>query len=275
MLPPASRESREEQRNEDDQSDTAGIPQQLVVSVVSFPSESQAALLALIDAEPANDEQRTGVQEWLGRLCRAAQRALPASGVGLSLIASSGAQALSVASSSVSEVVEELQFVLGEGPCRDAYAARQPVLAADLSLDTRWPAYSAAARNEGVEAVFAFPLHIGSACLGILDVYQDRPGLLAPNTITQAVIFAEVAIMTILEDPHEGGADEALFEADDGETNRLELYQAQGMVTVQLGVGLSEAMARLRAYAFANDRRLRDVAYDIVTRKLSLEKDDQ
>ena len=38
------------------------------------------------------------------------------------------------------------------------------------------------------------------------------------------------------------------------------LYQAQGMVMVQLGVDLAEAMARLRAHAYAVDRRLADVA---------------
>ena len=55
----------------------------------------------------------------------------------------------------------------------------------------------------------------------------------------------------------------------------MEVYQAQGMVMVQLDVSLQEAMSRLRAYAYVNDRRLNDVAADIVTGKLRMEVDSE
>ena len=45
------------------------------------------------------------------------------------------------------------------------------------------------------------------------------------------------------------------------------------MLTVQLGVPVKEAFARLRAYAYAQDRRLADVARDIVARRLRLQGD--
>jgi hypothetical protein len=46
------------------------------------------------------------------------------------------------------------------------------------------------------------------------------------------------------------------------------LHNSAGMVSVQLGVSITEALIRLRAYAFSNDRLLRDVAADVVARKL-------
>ena len=55
--------------------------------------------------------------------------------------------------------------------------------------------------------------------------------------------------------------------------HRVEIDQATGMLTVQLGVTAAEAFARLRAYAYAEDRRLADVAGDIVARRLRLEPD--
>ncbi|HEY5017455.1 MAG TPA: ANTAR domain-containing protein [Streptosporangiaceae bacterium] len=45
------------------------------------------------------------------------------------------------------------------------------------------------------------------------------------------------------------------------------------MLTLQLGVTAAEAFARLRAYAYAQDRRLADVASDIVARRLRLPRD--
>ncbi len=45
------------------------------------------------------------------------------------------------------------------------------------------------------------------------------------------------------------------------------------MLTEQLGVGITEAFVRLRAYAYAHDRRLADVARAIVARRLRLHPD--
>jgi hypothetical protein len=45
------------------------------------------------------------------------------------------------------------------------------------------------------------------------------------------------------------------------------------MLTEQLGVGITDAFARLRAYAYVNDLRLADVARDIVARRLRLRND--
>jgi AmiR/NasT family two-component response regulator len=52
--------------------------------------------------------------------------------------------------------------------------------------------------------------------------------------------------------------------------HRAEIDQATGMLTEQLGVNITDAFARLRAYAYANDLRLTDVAGDIVARRLRL-----
>ena len=52
----------------------------------------------------------------------------------------------------------------------------------------------------------------------------------------------------------------------------LEVYQAQGMVMVDLGVSLAEALVRLRAHAFVEGRPVGDVARDIVAGRLRLER---
>ena len=45
------------------------------------------------------------------------------------------------------------------------------------------------------------------------------------------------------------------------------------MVMVQLGVSVIAALALLRAYAYANERSLDDVARDVVARILRLDRD--
>lgn len=230
----------------------------------------------LIDAEPPAAQGAPGTVGRLNRLCSAMTRAIPASGIGVSLLTDDNVGGGTVAASdAASRWLEELQFTLGEGPCIDAYASRRPVLEPDLLTHgfRRWPGFAPAARQQGVYAVFAFPLQVGAARAGALDVYRDAPGSLTPEALTQAFTFAEVA-MGLLVDGQNGAESTAAARALDGAlANRLEVYQAQGMVMVDLGVHIDEAMARLRGHAFAQGRSVSDVAKDIVAGKLRLDRD--
>ena len=235
----------------------------------------------LIASEPPFPGSTDGTVGSLARLCRAAARALPASGAGVSVMTRGGAQGTAAASDTTCALMEDLQFTLGEGPCMDAYTSRRPVLASDLRSDradgpaARWPAYTQAAREHGVNAVFAFPLQVGAARLGVMDVYRQRSGALSEKALREALSFADVAMMTLLDGQEAAGEGETSSDLDDALGYRAELYQAQGMVHVQLGVSLEEAMTRLRAHAYVHDRRLGDVARDVVARRLSLERDDR
>ncbi len=209
------------------------------------------------------------------RLCRAASTALPATGVGVSVMSDQGDPATVAASDPHSATVEDLQFTLGEGPCIDAYNSGSPVMAPDLAVAARvrWPGYGPAAQEHGVQAAFAFPLQIGAARLGALDIYRDQPGSLSPETLVEALTFADAAMTGLLDAQQHSNEDDAAPALDDALDNRFELYQAQGMVAVQLGIGLRESMIRIRAFAYAQNRPLGHVADDIVARRLALETD--
>jgi hypothetical protein len=178
------------------------------------------------------------------------------------------------------EQLAELQLMLGEGPCHDVLASAGPVLAADLGdaeSGRRWPAFTPAARGLGAGAVFAFPLIVGAIRAGVLGLYRDSPGPLPDRQLGDLLILADAATVMLL-----GSADGAAEDGDgaglDGQApdlalHRAEVDQATGMLTVQLGVPAAAAFARLRAYAYCQDRRLADVAGDIVARRLRLHRD--
>jgi len=248
------------------------------------PDERRATVRALVAAEPpAPDDgaQHDGSPDggsvdtvvWLRRLCRAAVRALPANGAGVSLMTPAGVHAVVATSDPPTEGLEGLQVSLGEGPCIDAFTSRRPVLAPDLLAGAalRWPAYSAAALENGAGAVFAFPLQVGAARLGVLDVYRRLPGALSAASLAQALTFAEVTMETLLvgqENAPQGRTEATLDQALDPQ---YLVYQAQGMAMVDLGISLPDAMARLQAYAYAHDRLLHTVAQDVVSGRLRLE----
>jgi hypothetical protein len=230
----------------------------------------------LIDDEPHRTRAVGGATSRLERLCSALTKAVPAAGVALSLLTDDNPGGGTVAASDArSRLLEELQFTLGEGPAIDAYSLRRPVLEPDLVTHgaRRWPGYAAAAHEHGIRAVFAFPVQVGAARAGALDVYRAEPGTLTADALTQAVTFADVAMELLVDGQARAGEDRASPDVDDALATRLEVYQAQGMVMVDLGVGIEEAMVRLRAHSFAAGRSIGDVAQDIVTGKLILERD--
>ena len=234
--------------------------------------EQAVRVRELIAQETPAEDDKPAVAGWLQRVCRAAGRDLPAMGVGISLL-SKGSDPLPVAASNeMSVLVEELQFVMGEGPCIDAYASRSPILVPDLAATaaTTWPGYAPAAHLHGVRAVFAFPLQIGAARLGALDIYREHTGNLTYTALSCALTFAEVAMQGLL-DGGTGSSGSDLF--DDLQGNRYEVYQAQGMIMAQLDISAEEALMRLRAYAYARELRAIDVAHDVLARRLTLESD--
>jgi hypothetical protein len=220
-------------------------------------------------------EGSDGVVGALQRLCRAAVGALSASGAGVSVMAEDGGRGVAAASDPASERIEELQFVLGEGPCIDAFASRRPVLVPDLTdrAANRWPAYTPAAHDEGVRAVFAFPLQVGAARLGVLDVFRARAGPLSEDQLRQAFTFTDLAVRTLLDEQDHAVGGAAADGLDEAIEHSPELFQAQGMVMVQLGVSLAEALVRIRAHTYAENLRLNDVARDIVARRLRFDPD--
>jgi hypothetical protein len=230
----------------------------------------------LIAREPQQTAGLSPLVDVLRRLCDAAVRDLPAMGCGINLMVEGGALGVAADVDAASEALEELQFTVGEGPCIDAFAARRPVLEADLAAggERRWPGYVPAALAHGVRGVFAFPLQMGAACFGVMDVYVDRPGGLTTTALGRAFGFADVAMEVVLDGQalaQQGRPAEGLDEAVD---NRSNLYQAQGMVMVQLGVDLMDAMVCLRAHAYCHERRLGEVVHDVVSGRLRLDDVD-
>jgi hypothetical protein len=185
----------------------------------------------------------------------------------------------------VGEQLAELQLMLGDGPCHEALASAAPVLAADLGNEVsgrRWPGFAPEARRAGAGAVFAFPLMIGAIRAGAMGMYRVVPGLLGPH-FGDCLTLADAATVLLLDSAGEGegvdgdgaGLD---WQAPHLARHRAEIDQATGMLVVQLGVTAAEAFVRLRAYASAQDRRLAEVASDIVVWRLRLhpsEREDE
>jgi hypothetical protein len=204
------------------------------------------------------------------RLCEVCAEVTGMSGAGIMLMSGDVPAGSVCTTNKVSALVEELQFGLGEGPCVDAYQQDRPVLEPDLAKPARprWLAFTGPAIKAGVRAIFGFPLRVGAVRLGALNLYCDRPGPLTDEQHADALVMADVAARAILVLQANAPPGKLAAEMEAGADFHYVVHQASGMVSAQLEVSVGEALLRLRAYAFGNDRPLTEVAEDVVGRTL-------
>jgi hypothetical protein len=104
--------------------------------------------------------------------------------------------------------------------------------------------------------------------LGALNLYRERSGQLSDDQHADALVVADVAARWVPE--AEAGAPAVAEELEIGADFHFVVHNAAGMVSVQQGISVTEALIRLRAYVFSNDRLLADAANDVVARRLRL-----
>ncbi|KFU75833.1 ANTAR domain-containing protein [Amycolatopsis lurida] len=209
--------------------------------------------------------------ELVRRICELCVTELAVSGAGMSVMTGSltdGTQNLVHSTGGVGKHLEDLQLTVGEGPSVDAFVSGGAVLVPDLDAEHgRWPAYAPGAAGLGVAAVFSFPLQVGAARLGVLDLYRTTAGSLSAPRLSGALTLAEAGTVALLDDADAAQGARLLGQ---GESHSV-VHQATGIVTVQLGVSLQEAFIRIRAYAYAHHLSLNEVGGRIVRRELVLE----
>ena len=236
-----------------------------------------AVLWGLVAGHAAAAGRRVSVAD----VCAVAVASAQVSGAWVIVAGDRGPDFVMSVTDPAAEQLAELQLTLGEGPCHDVLASAAPVLAADLGdawSGQRWPGFAPPAVRLGAAALFAFPLSIGAIRAGVMGLYRSSPGPLAGTRLGDVLVLADAATMLLLDGLRHNGDDAAAAagglpvhgQSPDLALHRAEIDQATGMLTIQLGVGIAEAFARLRAYAYIHDRRLADVASDIVARRLRL-----
>lgn len=240
--------------------------------------ESEKSLRAALGAAVAGGASELSIAD---RLCHACVELLSVDGAALSLIHEGAMRGTFGASNDLSRRMDELQFTFGEGPCLDSVRDGCPVLIPDLRglAERRWPAFAEAVLGSGVRAVYALPISVASSPVGALDLFRSTPGLLSDVGLTTGLLAAELAALPLLDLLGPGADWEGAGDEEDGwsqlaSLDRVEVYQATGMVMGQLEVGSAEALVRLRAHAYASGLTASEVAWQIIDRRLVLDRDD-
>jgi GAF domain-containing protein len=186
-------------------------------------------------------------------------------------MSSHSSQVAAGASDATGRVVQDLEFTLGEGPGFDAHLEGESVFVDEARSDGIWPQFTPEVLSLGIRALYALPLHVGAIKLGVLVLYRSAPGPLDTETGADVRLIADLVTDLVLAVQSDASA-EALAWAFDAFDYRAVVHQATGMISVQLACALDEALVRLRAFAFAAERPIDEVADDVVLGRLRLDR---
>ena len=172
--------------------------------------------------------------------------------------------------------VEEAQLDLHEGPClvsfRTALAVEVPDIAASRS---RWPDFAAVAERRGFLAAHAVPLRHRTTTLGGINLFGDRLGALSDRdaTLVDATLvdaMAQMATISVIQ--HQIAAKQATVndQLQNALESRVLIEQAKGVLSQLHAVQIDDAFRMMRTYARSTGTKLRDVAENVVRRRLEL-----
>jgi hypothetical protein len=166
--------------------------------------------------------------------------------------------------------IEALELMVGEGPCLDAFRTRVACFDADLGDErvVNWTAFRQAALAVGVHAAFGFPLVVADDCIGVLNCHRDVAGALSDAQVADAQVVAEMSGRAIVSWQAGAPRGRLAWQLEGSGNYSVAVHQAAGRASVQARVPVDDAMAMLRAHAFANDHTLVDVANEVLSGRL-------
>ncbi len=206
------------------------------------------------------------VIELLSRLTDGCVEVLNVDAAGLMLISADGDLRVMASSSEAMRSLELFELQAEEGPCLDCYRTGEAVLNQDLaSTEQRWPRFTVEAREAGFNAVHALPMRLRGTIIGALNLFHKLPDKMADNDIAAAQAFADVATIAVLQ--HRAAMEARVIkdQLNFALNSRILIEQAKGMIAERENLDMNASFSRLRNHARENNRRLIDIAQEIIS----------
>ena len=199
---------------------------------------------------------------------------VPVTGAGIIVMSDAGPGAMLASTDGAAQIMEELQFTLGEGPCVDASTSGRPVLQPDLAAHRRATLAGLRRRSTGGgRRGRSSPSRCRSAASGSVSWTSTGTSRVSWTIaeLAEALAFADAATAILLQLQSGAGRSDrqpgllAMIE------DRAEVHQATGMVSVQAGAGpgCSRWSCSARS-SYAAERPILDVARDVIARVVEI-----
>ncbi len=212
------------------------------------------------------------LQETLQRVSDLANAAVSGSDmVGVTMLVE-GRTRTAVFTDSEAADIDAAQYDTGIGPCLDAFRHLQVFRIDDMEKDAQWPPFSEAAAARGVQSSVSIPMVAHHEGVGALNFYSRHRAAFSDDDVKVALAFGSQAAIVLANaqaywDAHQLGQN--MIEAM---KSRATIEQAKGIIMAAQRCSPDEAFQILVRASQRENRKLRDMAADIVNRTSGLTK---
>ncbi|MEO8095921.1 MAG: GAF and ANTAR domain-containing protein [Pseudolysinimonas sp.] len=194
---------------------------------------------------------------------------LDAAQAGILLVDPAGHLRVMAASSDQISVLELFQVQNEQGPCVDSFRTGRVVTHDDLRRDAPWSRFAPECLAAGFPSVCAVPMRLRTVILGCLNLFMSEPGPLSVADVDLAQALADIATIAVIQDQAARDAAARETHLQHALDSRVVIEQAKGMLAERGNLDMSSAFDRLRRHARSHQRRLTDVAADLVAGRIS------
>lgn len=160
--------------------------------------------------------------------------------------------------------VDNFQYDIAEGPCLEAVKTKTIVEVPDMATDQRWPRFAGHAAERGLLSSLSLPLIVRGDALGALNLYAFRPRAFDVADRQTGTMFAAQAAVALANAQTYAASVKVARELREALESRAVIDQAIGILIARNHFDPEEAFTALRVRSQKENRKLRDVASDIV-----------
>jgi GAF domain-containing protein len=213
--------------------------------------------LAGLDAE---GDLRRAMQQ----ITSAAKTLLRVDGAGLMLADERGQLRWATASDQPTQIIEEGQERLGQGPCVNAFAEHAPMAMRDAVKEPHWGKITDVVTGQEMRAGLSVPVQLEGGPIGTLDLYSAAPRDWDQAEISAAQVYAALAATLLSQAVGAQVKGRLAEQLQVALEHRTRIERAKGMLRVQEGIDDAAAFERLRSAARSSRRPLIEVVDEVL-----------
>jgi GAF domain-containing protein len=165
--------------------------------------------------------------------------------------------------------VDQVQYDAGTGPCVDAFRTGEVKQIHDTATEQRWRAFCDAALDEHIRSTLSVPLDVSgnrTEVLGALNLYSEVPDAFDDEARASTESFAQQAAIVMANARAYWGVKELSDQLQVALESRATIEQAKGILIAQSQVSPEDAFKLLVRASQRENRKLREIAAEIVER---------
>jgi len=165
--------------------------------------------------------------------------------------------------------VDQSQYRTGQGPCLDAFHSQETFLIRDTATESRWSEFCRDAAGRGIQSTLSLPITARDTGLGALNLYSRTHDAFSDDDVAHMATFATHAAFVLANTQLYWDSRQLNENLNQAMASRATIEHAVGIIMAGGGRSPEEAFEVLSRASQRENRKLREIAADIVERARS------